>query len=274
MVAISRDDIRDMLHNDHTLSQSTEELVSVVQHSTVEKMLKRGVSVVVHDMNLKMKYRKFWAEMAARCGAEYFQADLTGVPVDTCVGRMQFRPRQVPEDLIRSLYDKFVRNLKNKPMPWPTIDEPVQIVDPYEYTPGLPWIVLVDIDGTVAKMNDRGPHEYDKVITDLPNQGIVYLVRGLHYNSRLPIVFMSGRPDSCREDTEEWVYENVRVPYVDLHMRKVGDYRKDDVVKLELFNQHIRGKYNVAYVLDDRNRVVEMWRKLGLICLQVAEGNF
>lgn len=274
MVAVSRDDIRDMLHNDHTLSQSTEELVSVVQHCTVEKMLKRGVSVVVHDMNLKMKYRKFWAEMAARCGAEYFQVDLTGVDLETCVDRSTNRDRVVPERVVRELHDKFVRNLKGKAMPWPTIDEPVQIVEPYEYTPGLPWVMLVDIDGTVAKMNGRGPHEYDRVLTDEENYDIVSLVQALHYDSSLSVVFMSGRPDSCRTDTEDWLYENVRVGFLGLFMRKSGDYRKDDVVKLELFNKHIRGKYNVAYVLDDRNRVVEMWRKLGLTCLQVAEGNF
>ena len=34
------------------------------------------------------------------------------------------------------------------------------------------------------------------------------------------------------------------------------------------------GNYNVKFVLDDRNRVVEMWRSLGLTCLQVADGDF
>jgi predicted kinase len=273
-VALSRDDIRDMLHDEHSFSQVTEEQVNMVQHTMAEKFLKRGVSVVIHDLNLRMKYRKTWAEIAARAGAEYEQVDLTGVPLDVCVARAANRQRFVPESVISELHSKFIKDLKGKPMPWPTIDEPVQIVEPYEYTPGLPWIVLVDIDGTVAKMNGRSPHEYDKVITDLPNQDIVDLVRALHYDSGLPIVYMSGRPDSCRYATEEWVYENVRVMFENLFMRKTGDYRKDDVVKLELFNQHIRGKYNVAYVLDDRNRVVEMWRKLGLTCLQVAEGNF
>lgn len=275
MVAVSRDDIRDMLHGEHSFSQVTEQQVSIVQDTIVEKFLKRGVSVVVHDMNLKMKYRKHWATMAARLGAEYEQADFTGADVELCVERARNRwERIVPEHVIRNLHDKFIKNLKGKPMPLPTIDEPVQVTEPHQVVPGLPWVVLVDIDGTVAKMNGRGPHDYDKVSTDLPNYDVVSLVQALRYDSGLPIVFMSGRTDSCRADTEEWLYENVKVGFVDLFMRKSGDYRKDDVIKLELFNQHIRGKYNVAYVLDDRNRVVEMWRKLGLTCLQVAEGNF
>jgi hypothetical protein len=59
-----------------------------------------------------------------------------------------------------------------------------------------------------------------------------------------------------------------------LMMRKTGDKRKYSIVKKEIFNEHIKGKYCVDFVLDDRNQVVEMWRKLGLVCLQVAEGNF
>lgn len=273
-VAVSRDDIRDMLHNEHSFSVLTEQQVSVAQDTLVEKFLKRGINVVIHDLNLRMRYRKHWATMAARLGVTYIQVDLTDVPLDVCIERSAKRERVVPEDTIRGLHDKFVKGFKGQPAPYPTIDEPVQVVEPYEPKPGLPWIVLVDIDGTVAKMNGRGPHDYHLVSTDLPNNDIVMMVQNFHYDSDLPTVFMSGRPDSCRPDTENWLYENVRVPFAGLHMRRTGDYRKDDVVKLEMFNQHIRGKYNVAYVLDDRNRVVEMWRRLGLTCLQVAEGDF
>lgn len=273
-VAVSRDDIRDMLHNEHSFSVVTEQQVSVAQDTLVEKFLKRGINVVVHDLNLRMKYRKHWATMAARLGATYIQVDLTDVPLDVCIERAAKRERVVPEDKIRELHDKFVKPFKGQPAPYPTIDEPVQVVEPYERKPGLPWIVLVDIDGTVAKMNGRGPHDYHLVSSDEANQDIIMMVQNFHYNSDFSVVFMSGRPDSSRQDTQNWIYENVRVPFAGLHMRRAGDYRKDDVVKLELFNQHIRGKYNVAYVLDDRNRVVEMWRRLGLTCLQVAEGDF
>lgn len=60
-----------------------------------------------------------------------------------------------------------------------------------------------------------------------------------------------------------------------LFMRATGDNRRDDIVKRELFDAHIRDHFNVRYVLDDRDRVVKMWRnELGLTVLQVAEGNF
>jgi hypothetical protein len=61
----------------------------------------------------------------------------------------------------------------------------------------------------------------------------------------------------------------------EIFMRPEGNNEKDSVIKKRLFEQHIRGKYYVDFVLDDRDQVVKMWRhELGLPCLQVAEGNF
>jgi hypothetical protein len=60
----------------------------------------------------------------------------------------------------------------------------------------------------------------------------------------------------------------------ELHMRPAGDVRNDAIVKLELFDQHVRDRYRVAYVLDDRDRVVRAWRSIGLTVLQVADGDF
>jgi hypothetical protein len=62
----------------------------------------------------------------------------------------------------------------------------------------------------------------------------------------------------------------------ELHMRKTGDMRRDAVVKKELYqNFVVPSKREIAYVLDDRNQMVDMWRKeLGLPCLQVWYGDF
>ena len=47
-------------------------------------------------------------------------------------------------------------------------------------------------------------------------------------------------------------------------MRSSGDFRKDTIIKEELYNKHILNKYNILCVFDDRKSVVEMWKKLGL----------
>jgi hypothetical protein len=58
-------------------------------------------------------------------------------------------------------------------------------------------------------------------------------------------------------------------------MRGHRDQRKDSIIKRELFDGHVRGRFYVEAVIDDRNQVVDMWRReLGLTCLQVDYGDF
>jgi hypothetical protein len=57
-------------------------------------------------------------------------------------------------------------------------------------------------------------------------------------------------------------------------MRKTDDFRKDSIIKEEIYQENIEGKYNVLCVLDDRNQVVDFWRAKGLTCFQVAPGDF
>lgn len=77
----------------------------------------------------------------------------------------------------------------------------------------------------------------------------------------------------AEKKTEKWLRGN-DITYGMLLMRPEGDIRKDSIVKREIFENYIRDYYNIQFVLDDRNQVVEMWRSLGLKCLQVAEGDF
>ena len=64
------------------------------------------------------------------------------------------------------------------------------------------------------------------------------------------------------------------VTYEQLHMRKKGDMRKDAVIKKEMFEKHVKNNFNVCFIFDDRQLVVEMWREMGITCLQVAPGDF
>jgi len=57
-------------------------------------------------------------------------------------------------------------------------------------------------------------------------------------------------------------------------MREAQDTRKDSIVKQELYQKYVQDKYNVSFILDDRQQVVDMWRSFGLTVFQVAEGDF
>lgn len=154
-----------------------------------------------------------------------------------------------------------------------TLDE----VIPYVPDASLPKAIIVDIDGTVALRGDREPYDWDKVGEDLPNMPVIRVINALrmheHYcGEDVKIIFMSGRPEQCRKQTELWLDANVRLPY-QLLMRPDGDFRLDWIVKDELFSL-VRGKYHVLSAWDDRDQMVRYWRKLGLQCFQVSDGAF
>lgn len=144
-------------------------------------------------------------------------------------------------------------------------------------------IVLCDVDGTIADMGKgqpgrRGPFDWDRVGEDTPITPIFHLLKLLQAAGRYQVIFMSGRKEQCRAKTVKWIDEHMFFvpgfgPSLVL-MRADDDNRPDVEVKRDLYRKHIEGHYEVAYVLDDRNSVVEMWRSLGLTVLQVADGDF
>jgi hypothetical protein len=146
--------------------------------------------------------------------------------------------------------------------------------------------VVVDIDGTVSIVGDRVRHLsekpcnwdgfYSRCSEDEPNITVVELVRNLLLVG-YGIVYMSGRRDTERFDTEMWL-SAFGIESNLLFMRKAGDFRHDTEIKPELMKQFQKevGCTNddIAFILEDRNSMVKKWRELGFTCLQVAEGDF
>ncbi len=131
--------------------------------------------------------------------------------------------------------------------------------------------VICDIDGTIADMGERDPFQWHRVGEDRPIAVIINLLRILA--PIYTIILVSGRSDESMKPTLAWLEEH-EIPHSAIYMRRAGDYRKDSIVKRELYEAHIESYYDVQFVLEDRNQAVEMWRDLGLTCLQVAPGDF
>lgn len=126
-----------------------------------------------------------------------------------------------------------------------------------------------------AKSKKNWPLFLKDVDQDPPIQPIVDLVNVISpfYN----IIIVSGRDlGSCGPDTENWLYEHLCIDghrsYKHLFMRSAGDSREDSIIKKEILDR--LPKDRIAFVLDDRDQVVKMWRENGLRCLQVAPGAF
>lgn len=143
--------------------------------------------------------------------------------------------------------------------------------------------ILIDLDGTLCDCRHRthfvkqSPPDwasfFDACKDDEPVPAVVALY-DMARDADVHIVFVSGRPETHRIMTEEWLKRFGLDGHSDLFMRAAGDYRPDQVVKRELYDQHIAGRYRVLFTVDDRNAVVAMWRELGLTCFQVADGDF
>jgi phosphoglycolate phosphatase-like HAD superfamily hydrolase len=138
-----------------------------------------------------------------------------------------------------------------------------------------PRVVLFDVDGTLMlNTGGRSFYDWDRVGEDTPNEAIVELADALLSTGLFKIVVMSGRDEVCYEATAQSL-ERQGVFFAELIMRKQGDNRPDEIVKEELYRDRVEPRYDVAFVVDDRDKVVRMWREvLGLTCLQVAPGDF
>jgi hydroxymethylpyrimidine pyrophosphatase-like HAD family hydrolase len=141
-------------------------------------------------------------------------------------------------------------------------------------------IVIFDIDGTLADVSQRihhvrkKPKNWNAFFAGMAQDKAIHsMVRlcNILYASGIKIILCSGRSEKHRDETVRWLGEQ-GVSYHGLMLRKDHDRRSDTVVKCEMLEQIDRSK--ILFVVEDRSRVVEMWRSEGLVCLQCAPGEF
>lgn len=276
---ISRDDIRfNYLHLPNGIgTKEEEETVTMIQHNMVNELLSRDWTVIVDDTNLPLKRAREWADYAKMCQAKFAVVDFP-TSVEECIKRDLLRGstldahgrpgRMVGAEVIRGMASRF-----KFPLPDVTASEAPHISSGiYIADETLPRAWVVDIDGTLAEMTGRSPYDYSRVLEDDLRVAVSDMVWALSKHGD-KIIVMSGRPDSCRNDTEYWL-SNHSIPWHELWMRATDDKRRDSIIKSELFFTHVAPRYNVIGTIDDRASVVATWRSMGLMCAQVAPGNF
>lgn len=143
-----------------------------------------------------------------------------------------------------------------------------------EYDPDLPDAVLVDLDGTLADSSHRPPYGStpEQIAADKPVEHIREIAVLTSMVPGTEIICVTGRGNTMQEigATHAWIKAKVwpfltgHIQGIKLLSRTPGDTQPDDCLKLGLYEAHIRGKYNVTLVLDDRPKVVRMWNRLKL----------
>lgn len=257
---INKDELRALFDNGKW-SKRNEKFVVASERALVESMLESGFSVIVDNTHFNTAHQDFYKELAKKHGATFQVKDFTDVPLDKCIKRDLERPNSVGSDVIVGTYNRYL-----KPP-----------VEPYVAPEDVQEAVICDLDGTLALMapNGRSPYDWMRVGEDSLNEPVADIVNKYWsgVDSEVKIILVSGRDSVCRGKTQDWLHLN-GIRYHALYMRKEGDKRSDEIVKRELFDYRIRDKYKVLFVLDDRSRVVRVWRDLGLTCFQVADGGF
>lgn len=155
---------------------------------------------------------------------------------------------------------------REKYVPWSVIDKMFlmnyPILNPFEK-----WVVIVDIDWTLANIDHRLHYmewkknrlwffkEMDK---DTIYEPIKQVVNKLHETH--PIVIMSWRPDTYYKETEKRLKDNW-IKYNYILMRSWYDSRPDTDVKRDLYDFCLANN-NVTIAFDDRPCIVSLWRSL------------
>ena len=147
--------------------------------------------------------------------------------------------------------------------------------------------IIFDLDGTLALIDKRrevstkpnGKLDWGKFFNstniklDEPNLPVIKMAQ-LFSEQGFNIVILSGRSNKTETATRSWLSEN-KVPFNKLIMRnsETDHFTPDWVLKKNMLDENLNIN-DVFLVVDDRDRVVKLWRSLGLTTFQVAEGNF
>lgn len=131
-------------------------------------------------------------------------------------------------------------------------------------------IAVIDLDGVLADVRHRlhfletKPKDWDGFFAAIPHDDV--LPEGRAVVDKLAgdheIVYLTGRPESTRRDTEAWL-ERHELPRAKLIMRRAGDRRPARVTKPALLRRLAAGGRRIAVVVDDDQQVCEALEQAG-----------
>ncbi len=256
-VRINRDLLRTMLHND--VWSNEKEHITLASARTLAKMLliTKNVVVIIDDTNLNPGVVTSWENFAKECNArfEIFRMDTS---ISECLRRDALRAKSVGDHVIVGMALQYGL--------YPIPKE---------------GFVLCDIDGTLADISHRlhyvqqDPKDWDGFFeacdSDVVRCDVAEMV-DYHLLNNVEIIYVSGRPESCRNATEEWLAIEELDEHIALFMRRDGDHRPDTIVKEEMLKRYFPDTSCIVEVIDDRPSVIRMWKSHGLKVVDVGNG--
>ena len=233
--------------SNYKFNKTNEKEVTEIQGKMIMESYAAGENIIISDTNLNASTRQDLINKLRDLG---YEVEIKSFPItrEIAVKRDNLRANGVGAEVI-------YRQWQN----WNEFNGRVTYV-PDE---SLPKAIIVDVDGTIAEMHNRGPFEWSKVGQDKPRKFVIQMVR-LYTQLGYKIIIVSGRSDECKHETTMWLNEHLGHDYIwnELHMRKEGDFRRDSAVKEEIFWTHLAHKYNIVAAIDDRPMMIRTWHEL------------
>jgi len=281
-VRVNRDDLRFMLFGKYWGKGVDEDAVTVAEEALVKSALSKGKSVVVDATHLRASVVRKWARIHPVVLKDFPHPPEILVATDE--DRMKRGERGVGPKVIRDMAKRYKVDMTYGILPTVRLDD-VQEVDMKPYIPGPIPAFCFDIDGTLARMVDRGPYDTSKYHTDVADKAMSELLWFLQDGAKLSgaswdghevaFLVLSGRDEEFKPILVEWLRGwGLEIPEENIFMRPKGDQRNDAVIKSELVDKHISGVYDVIMHFDDRDRVVNALRRKGMKVAQVEPGDF
>lgn len=254
-VNINRDYIRFTLvkpgSNWKTYKATRENETKVTELAIAEALeaVANGSNIIISDTNLNTKYLSYWQSFAS---AHNYKCEIVDfeVTIEEAWKRDSLRSNGVGHSVI---YQQMQRYRKLN----------YQMFIPQ---PNLPSALIVDLDGTVADKGTRHAFAWMEVGNDAPRSLIITMVLAVAKEHNAQILFTSGRDNICRDLSISWIEKHIGIKKEDvkLFMRPNDDYRKDTLVKEEIFWRDINPHYNVIGAFDDRPCIVRLWNLIGI----------
>lgn len=257
-IEVNRDQARMGLFELTTLrnykfTKMRESLVTLECTAGYKDAAERGYNLIVSDTNLNPGRREALERHLESLGYEV-EIKTFIAPLQTLYERDERRSESVGRKVLYRMWKAFQEQY----------GEPQ-----YVGNDNLPDAVIFDMDGTLADMGKRNPHDESKVIEDTVRDH-VRIILYAYQQAGYEIIILSGRHDTCMKDTAQWLI-NHDIHQDALFMRAADDNRKDSVIKMEIFHEQIKGAWNVKLAVDDRPQMLRAWLELGVELVSVGD---
>ena len=258
-VRVNKDLLRVMLHFDKWTGKN-ESITAEAENILIRGLIRSGNNVVIDNTNLSERHEAGYKMVADELKASFEVIEID-TPYEECVSRDNTREKRVGRDVIL----RFALMTAKYPKP-------------------EKGIIICDIDGTIANIDHRlhyvkGEKKdwkgfFSQMHLDTVREDVLKMLWD-YQEAGHQIIFVSARPEDYKDSTNEWLRNNVfdrGVSYEGLIMRRSGDKRDDVEVKGDIYHQLFKGKYEIEAVIDDRPKVIRMWKLNNLNVHDVGPG--